>query len=461
MSTRYLPFIFIIAIVFASCKARVNPEKPDYAAITKRYKQEVSNINIPFEISVKELQTQINKELPTVLFEDDSYTNNGNDDLKLKITKTDGVRLRIDNNVIYYTIPIRVWVKMRKVIFGQEFSKSTAFGTIFKFKTAIDIDDQWNMETKTTALDYLITEEPELHFGPLAVPLTPIIRHVFNNYLDNMADILDEELKNSLSIREYMQETYEYIQSPVLLDEDYGTWLSLKPKSFYRTSFASAKQKLRFDLGLRTYIDVYVGDKPKKVNIDKELPDLKKVSKVKDEFQIAVASEITFDQATKIVKSNLVGYEYEYGKRKKIEVTDAEIFGVGNKLGVRVSLAGNLEGDVYMIGTPKYDSTTSELYIDNFGFDIKSKKVVLKVADWLVSGPFKNKVKKMMRIPLKESVKETSDMIAESLKNNPMAESVYLLCTIHNIVPLDIYMTDHSLKMMIQVEGKARVKLGD
>lgn len=451
-------FISVLAVSLWSCKARVNTDRPDTETISKVFKPEISTVNLPIELRVDELQKQINDQFNGVIFSDDSYTNNDNDDLKLKVSKTGDIKLRIEANTVYYTIPLNIWVKMRKVIFGQEIAKSTNFSAVIKFKTAISIDNQWGLETATEPIGFIITKEPTIDFGFVQVPITSLVKKLLDGYLGDVASELDTQIKSGLDTRSYVSKMYTNIQRPILISEEFRTWVKIKPTEFFLTPFRASPQKLKFDIGMRAYISIVSGVRPA-FTIDESLPDLNKVSKIADEFQVDVATEISFVQATKLVRENLVGFTYTQ-KKKVIKITDAEVFGNGDKLVVKVSFDGSAQGDVYLTGNPEYDSLTSELYVANFDFDVKSKKAVLKVADWMAHGAFRKKVQELSRISVQESVDEASKMIETSLRENPIGEELYLDCKILDITPKDIYMTSSSIRTMLHVKGKSKIRLG-
>ena len=101
-------FSTAFTLLFSSCKSSVQPEKPSAEARTFNYKKEISQLNIPIEVSLSELEKKVNRQIGTTLYKDDSFTNNNNDGMKVEITKRGSIRLSSSSNVLHYSVPLSI-----------------------------------------------------------------------------------------------------------------------------------------------------------------------------------------------------------------------------------------------------------------------------------------------------------------------------------------------------------------
>ena len=161
-----------------------------------------------------------------------------------------------------------------------------------------------------------------------------------------------------------------------------------------------------------------------------------------------------------ILQENLVGYEYEYTKKKKIVVTDASIYGNGEKLVVKVTFAGNMKGDFYMTGTPKFNEDTKTVYIDDFDFDLQSKKVVLKAAAWVLKGTFNKQINKYLKFSLQDQVDESVKMIEEYLKEGQLDQTIKVECSVANAKLNDVILEEKSMKTILDLDGSLKIHYG-
>ena len=75
-------YIFVALISFISaCKSSIQPEKPSVETANLEYVNDISRINVPFEISINQLEKKINAQTGDVLYHDKSFTNNDNESM--------------------------------------------------------------------------------------------------------------------------------------------------------------------------------------------------------------------------------------------------------------------------------------------------------------------------------------------------------------------------------------------
>ena len=228
----------LMILVFASCKrkAKVNAEKPEMVMMAPEFKGETSTINIPIVLTIPELEKTANQVVKGIIYKDESYTNNGNDDLKLVVSKNQNITISANKNELFFDVPLSIWAKIRKEILGVELTEDTDFDMVMKFKTSLDVTSDWNFKTKTTSLGYKIVKAPTIKLGPLVIPITALVTAALDDQLEAITTILDEEVQKQLNLRKIVQDHWELIQKPVLLDKEYRTWLTRSATTIYHFS---------------------------------------------------------------------------------------------------------------------------------------------------------------------------------------------------------------------------------
>ena len=105
-----------IVLIFFSCKPSqpaLNDVKPEALYKKIDFKPKNSVVNIPIEISIKGLEKAINSQLTGLLYEDKSYTDNGNDNMKIKVWKQKDVKISAHEDAFSYEVPLKLWIKIR------------------------------------------------------------------------------------------------------------------------------------------------------------------------------------------------------------------------------------------------------------------------------------------------------------------------------------------------------------
>ncbi len=366
-----------ISILFYACKpTQVLVDRPDELVSQKRFETELSSLNIPIKISVPDMQKGLNKELESFVLEDTDVVLGVN--YSFKGRKYGTIHLSLDQNKLVYTIPTLIDVKMN----AYGFETSTQIKSVMKFSSSLDINDDWSVKSSTKLLSYKILNDPSLK---------SVIEHFIAGSKGFIEKKIDKEVVAFFPTKEELTKTWVEIQEPYLLSEDYSAWVVARPQAVRMSSLKGIDNNIVTNIGIDTYLDIKVGEKPY-VNKNPKLPNLDKGTQGGGMFKIAIGTQIDFNKATEVLKNNFVGYEFEYKKKKKIVIRDIEVYANGDNIVIGMSFDGDMEGKIYMTGIPKYDKDEEKIYIDDFKFDAKTKNALLNIAEVMVKGPFKKKI---------------------------------------------------------------------
>ena len=108
----------LLFLFFSSCSTtqKIDAMKPvpsDDSPMV--YNTKTSFVNMPLEISLKEIENQMNKTLNGEIYND---SNLKDDKTEMKITKTAPIRLVEKNGKIQTVLPLKIWSKFK---YGTDF----------------------------------------------------------------------------------------------------------------------------------------------------------------------------------------------------------------------------------------------------------------------------------------------------------------------------------------------------
>lgn len=172
---KYLWILFLSVVVYG-CKSRLNPEAPDKEVSRIEYSPTLSKLNVPLVLKIDELKKVLNEQLTGSLYEDNSYTNNGNDNIKVFVNKNGDIDLDAVRNEIIYEVPLKCKVKGRYPMMITELRAESTFEFTVKLNTKLDVDDQWNLTTETSLVSYSLDNEPKLDFGVVSISLKGAVK---------------------------------------------------------------------------------------------------------------------------------------------------------------------------------------------------------------------------------------------------------------------------------------------
>ncbi len=452
-------WVALSLVLFSGCKTYLKPERPTAQGASKVFPREVSKMALPIEISIPHLEKEINAVLDGELYRDMSYTNNGGDDLKLRISKIFPIKLRGEGQGIHYELPLRIWVDMRKEFMGFKVSEDMSLDILVKLHSDLSLNPDWSVQSKTRATSFRFLTAPVLDLGVTQVNLTSYLNEIIQEQLSEWAPSLDEEVRDFVDLRSQVEKAWIELQQPIQLDEDYNTWLYLNPQKIHLAPVKATKNMLLIETGLETYADIRVGDPSGYQPEPMPLPQLIRRPMGGDQFALNVGVGISFEQAEKILRKEFIGYTYKEGKRQ-VTIIDLEIYGNGDQVVMVFGLAGSVNGEAYMVGTPYYDPETRSMKLDNFDFDVKTSKLALQVADFLVHGPFKKRLQQYTDLPLGEYIDSARVMLTESLAEDFGVPGLRFQVDLDEVAPADIFVQPAELRLQLRLTGHARVRYG-
>ena len=93
----YLQSITLLGCLwlFSQCNV-LKPQMPAENYNSNLRRPQTSIINLYADLEVSKLERLINEHVDSVLYQDTSFTDNGNDNLKVKVWKTADVRLKFE-----------------------------------------------------------------------------------------------------------------------------------------------------------------------------------------------------------------------------------------------------------------------------------------------------------------------------------------------------------------------------
>jgi hypothetical protein len=192
-------------------------------------------------------------------------------------------------------------------------------------------------------------------------------------------------------------------------------WLKINPQKIKLTRLYGRNDSLNILLGM-TAKPVISFEKSTDImtlvpNIDNSIS--------KPGFNIFLDAVLNYDSLSNIINAQLKGKEFDLskGKSKKVLVVeDCRIYGTGNeKLIIKMSFSGTNSGIAYFTGKPFYDVNKKMIEVRDIDFDVKTKNLLLKSADWLFNKRITNEIAQVSRFDLSTYIDTAKSLINQQL----------------------------------------------
>lgn len=450
--------LLLIGIAF-SCKT-ISPEPPQELVQDYSIEQEVSELIIPIEIPIKTLEQQANSYLKGLVYEDNNLSD---DNIAVKIWKKSDIQIKASGNYIYYKVPLKVWLKTALKIesLGIDLgtTKETEFSVSLNFRSRVNIDENWKIETHTVPDGYEWIQKPSVSMSGFSVPVTSIADRILKSEFKSFAKMIDDQARPYLEIKETVEVLWSRMHDPVLVSDDPEVWLKIQPMELSVSPLKGNEEKISTLVGIKCKASTRLGAKPV-TNLTK-LPALAVHNYRGGYFNVSVMGSLTYEKATEMASKELLGEKFTFGKngKKYIEVKNIEIYPGGERLITKLDVSGSISGTIYLSGIPSFDSETEMLFLNDFDFDLDTKNKLLKSANWLAHGAFAKKIAPYFEYDLGPKLSESRKAVKEAIENRQVYDKIKLTGRLDKLEPTKIFLSRNSINAVVTGNGKLEVEV--
>lgn len=449
-----------VALLLSSCKTTLQIEKPKESYLPSNLAPAMSEFPMQISIDVKKLETSINKKMNGLLYEGNNLNNQ---DLSVKIWKAQNFSFTVNNNVIEYKVPLKVWTKFAWKVEKFGFTVSDHYeanGSIaLTFRTTIGIDKNWKLTSKTSSSGFQWIETPKINLIGITVPVTPIANIALSQSDRLINDQIDLALSQMVDLKKYISMTWTKIQEPVQVNQENNLWLRITPKDVYLSPFSTSGTNLNMTVSMYALIESFMGVKPN-ANPVTNIPEFKYLQRPPQQFNLNIATDATFEKISEMAKSQLINKSFSEGN-KSITITDLSIFGSDGKAVFVADVTGSLKGRIYFSGNMIYNPQKNAVEIQNPEFDLRTKNALVKSAGWLLHGFILNKLTPYLTYPVKDDLEKMKNEANKMLAGYKVYEGITLQGALNSITVNRLDLVPGAIRISANVKGNTSLKVND
>jgi hypothetical protein len=230
--------------------------------------------------------------------------------------------------------------------------------------------------------------------------LGPVLRKALINAVNKQ---LDNQLSDSLQFQNKIAKAADQIREPIRL----GTrdlWLSVNPRKAWVSQLTATgtgeANRLVARVAIAASPEVSFGEKPKPSDIPNPLP-VDVGDDIGHEFTLAARGSLQLKAAGDLVTSAVQkALDGKYANAPLIAGA-ARVYQSGARFVVAITFLKRADrneiGTVYLAAAPTLDRETLTVQLTDVQFDVDSRRVLLKSADWLLSGVIERAIEQEVR----------------------------------------------------------------
>jgi hypothetical protein len=466
--TLLILLIFILGTI--GCGSSVNIPKPQLSKPLEPSPIELSLVNIPVSMNLKPVINFLEKNVPAEIASDSAWTDTGQRKLGMAIGSKfhvwrDPFRISMNGNILTIEAHVKYWVagalsvpnpfagnaSWQKIgSCGLNESKREALISL-STKFELQKDGHFKTTTKVNSINF-----PNLcGVTILNFDVTPLLNSVLIANLNNIVSSVDSRIAQISNFRDICNTGWTKLQEPIKLDST--IWLMLNPVSPCIAPFSGTGQSVSTSIGVVAKPMIVFGQKPSVQNTP--LPEFN-LNSPQAGSHVVLEGNLPFDVASKILSQKLVGNKYVSSKFG-VNIEDALIYGSGETTVLKLNVSGDINGSIYLTGTPFYEISNDSLFIKNLDYSIETKNILANSADWFLHSGFRQMIADQTHWELGGQIAAAKEKIS-SILNPPKVNSnspSLLYGSINAIRPVGVYSNSDSFHIVVIVDGNVSLNL--
>jgi len=451
----------LLLFVASSCRT-IEPAVPDlYSETRKKIEPVVSRLNIDLELNMASLFAAAEKNTPLKF--------NG------KSSICEGVSYAYQfyrKPIVFSTLPTKLETKIQGD-FSLDLSYCPLCVTLWSGKesctvpriygscgvnekrrryemsylTSLGLSKDYRLTSKTMLKAFAIKDPCEITF--LNYDVTDRVQTEIEKELKTLQKSIDKDIE-ATDIRSKIQDAWKELQKPISLGS-YGI-LQINPISFSATPLTYKGKTAKFSLSL--FFSPMISSDQKEMPYVPLMPMGNE--KREDGFEIMADVAARYDSLTSILTRAFKDHVISV-KGKRVVVRNIKIMGSqSNKLILRLNFDGFRKGTLYLVGRPVMNLETQVLSLTEVDFDIKTKALLLKSAEWLLGNKIKNEIEQEAKIDMSEKLNSLRNTLEDKL-NGELVSGINIKSRFDELRVSDVLLSDTHLYVRANLTGSLTV----
>ncbi len=417
-----------------------------------------SNISIPIQLPISEIENLVNKSVTGTIYEDKSFTDNNNDQFKVKVNKLSDIKLKaLTNNRLMISVPLQIWAEKGYGTMGVYLYKDTSFNLVMNFVSSISTNPDWSLTTSTQSAGFVWKEKPVLDYGKVKIPVASFIESTLKEQQSKFTSLIDAQIKNSFKLQPYLVLAWNQFAKPVNISQEYNTWLKITPQRTFLKPIEVYADKIKTNVGLSLLSETFVGEVPSASALVKQVPNYISKPDISDDFVLQTTTNISFNEASILAEKQFLHKEIELGSpSRKVKVEAISVYPEKENIVLEITTSGYVNGTSFIKGQAAYDEAGQKIVLTNTDFNLKTKNIFQKAVTVLFEGKIRKMVEQEYGIPMKDMVTVSKQSLTENF-NKEYFPGLKLSGQVVDFKPSKFILTPTYITVVIDTKAKLQL----
>jgi hypothetical protein len=286
----------------------------------------------------------------------------------------------------------------------------------------------------------------------LKVDITDRVEAAAKDALHEKLPMVDAKIA-AIDVRSRFQQWWEVLQKPIQLKD--RIWLVIHPSTVRLGRIQANGTTLLATVGLTANPQIVTGPTPNFETIP--LPVATPGTGVPG-MHILMEGVLGYEMASSLLTKETRGKTISAGGQK-MTLSYVRVSGIGGgRLALEIHFKGDVTGQIYFVGTPRYDLATDQLTVPDLDFDVATANVLASGYEWIQHSDIRDTFRERARWPVGGLLRKAREALASGM-NRELAPGVQLITAIDTVQAVAVKATRTALVVRAHADGTARLDI--
>lgn len=271
----------------------------------------------------------------------------------------------------------------------------------------------------------------------------PVVRRRLARTIDSAVETIPDRIQ----IRPLAEQAWSDLSRPRQIHP--GMFLSVRPESLKVAPLRGSGKVLRTAVLLTARPRISSDS----LDSSRALPYIRVDATPDRGFQLDLGASLPLALVDSTLTSLLASRTFQADGRN-VRILGARLQGGGDRAVLAVRFAEPFEGEVFLRGSPVYDSTLDAIRFEGLDFDLASRDFLVRTAAFLLHGSIRESIAAASVIPLGTALEPLQDLSFEA------TEGIRLHVDVERLLPLGISIDEGMLRAWVRAQGRCVLAAG-
>ena len=259
----------------------------------------------------------------------------------------------------------------------------------------------------------------------------------------------------ALDVRGEFEKVWNEVQKPIRLAD--SVWLMLQPTGVRLGHLSGSREMLGTTVGITSRPKIETGPEPLVAVLP--LPPLDTAGDAAG-FNALIEGRFEYPVINKSLTDALAGTRIKTPGGVVI-IKELAAFGVGGgRIALGLRFGGTTRGQIYFIGTPKYNAVSGEITVPDLEYDASSVGLLAQGLAWLKAGEVRDFLREKAKFPSGDALDKLAKLTTKGL-NRELTPGIHLSAAITKTEVIRIVPRAGALILQAHATGEAALHITD